>query len=506
MKKFIILLICLFVSNQVFSADWNNSLRTKFLNNQAVIYVINIRTFNAKDLNHNGVIDENEESGNFINAIERLDELQYLGINTVHLLPITPVGKIKAMGNAGSLYAISDFSSINPQLVSRKSNLSPTEQAKLFINECHKRNISVIVDLPSCGSYDLYLKSPELFKKDDEGNPIVPADWTDVRLFDSGDDKNINENLYLKYESFINLMLSLGVDGIRADVATNKPYKFWNELINYTRARNPEMLFLAEASDSWKTPVSKYAVFTPYDKLLEAGFDGYYGSYFNLKNWKTSKELISHVLYDQKLQQNMNKSVIGSFSTHDEQSPILINGRKFSKMIIWLNTTLPLNSYYVDGFPTGDSYTYPWANQKAVITYTDDDFYFIHKGQLDIFNFSRKPGGFDDSILFDFDLANKFKNQYSWLLSKSQFIPLKTSNSSVFAYARQKDNSCLVVVGNLDFASDKKVTVKVPKLNEKILGIPLKYSEHYPKSQKGKLTLNIAAGDILVILFNDFSI
>ena len=506
MKKLIILLIFLLIANQGFCLEWKNDLRTKFLNNQTIIYAINIRTFNAKDLNNNGVIDENEESGNFINAIERLDELENLGVNTIHLLPITPVGKIKAMGNAGSLYAISDFSSLNPQLISRKSNLSLNEQAKLFIEECHKRNIRVIVDLPSCGSYDLFLKSPELFKKDDDGNPIVPADWTDVRLFDTGDDKNLNENLYLRYESFVNLMLSLGVDGIRADVATNKPYMFWDKLINYTRARNPEFLFLAEASDSWKTPVSKYAVFTPYNKLFEAGFDGYYGSYFNLKNWKTSRELINHVLFNQKIQQKLNKSVIGSFTTHDEKSPILINGRKLSKMIIWLNTTLPLNSYFVDGFSTGDSYTYPWSNQKAVITYTDDDFYFTHKGQLDIFNFSRRPGGFDESILADFELANRFKTQYEWLLSKSKFIPLKTSNSSVFAYARQENNSCLIVIGNLDFTSDKKVNVKVPKLTENTLGIPLKYAEHYPKSQKGKLSLNIAAGDILVILFNDFSI
>jgi len=506
MKKLIFLLIFMLISGQAFASDWKNDLRTRFLNNQTVIYEINIRTFNAKDLNHNGIIDENEESGNFINAIERLDELEMMGINTIHILPITPVGKIKAMGNAGSLYAISDFSSLNPQLISRKSNLSLNEQAKLFIKQCHNRNIRVIVDLPSCGSYDLYLKSPKLFKKDDDGNPVVPADWTDVRLFDCGDEKAVNEDLYIEYQNFVNLMLSLGVDGIRADVATNKTALFWNNLINYTRARDEEFLFLAEASDSWKTPVSKYAVFTPYNKLFEAGFDGYYGSFFNLKNWKTAKELINHALFNQKLEQTQNKSVIGSFSTHDEQSPILINGRKLSKMIIWLNTTLPVNSYYPDGFQTGDTYVYPWANQRALYTYTDDEYYFTHRGQLDIFNFSRRPGGFDNSVLEDFVLANKFKNQFSWLLSKSQFIPLKTSNSSVFAYARQADKSCLIVVGNLDFSAEKKVTVKVPKLTEDTMGIPLKYSEHYPRSQKGKLTVNIAAGDILVILFNDFSL
>ena len=56
-----------------------------------------------------------------------------MGINTIHVLPITPVGKIKALGTAGSLYATSDFSSLNPQLACRKCTMSIEEQAKLFI-------------------------------------------------------------------------------------------------------------------------------------------------------------------------------------------------------------------------------------------------------------------------------------------------------------------------------------------------------------------------------------
>ena len=52
--------------------------------------------------------------------------------------------------------------------------------------------------------------------------------------------------------------------------------------------------------------------------------------------------------------------VIGAFASHDELSPILVNGEKYAQMILWLNTTLPLNSYFVDGFifrsrPAGQS-------------------------------------------------------------------------------------------------------------------------------------------------------
>ena len=108
----------------------------------------------------------------------------------------------------------------------------------------------------------------------------------------AGSETAVNKDVYNLFKNFVDMVISLGADGIRADVATNKPAKFWKDLITYSRNKDPQFLWLAEASESWTDPVSSYAVFTPYDKLLEAGFDGYYGSYFNLKNFKNGKDLI----------------------------------------------------------------------------------------------------------------------------------------------------------------------------------------------------------------------
>ena len=99
--------------------NWNNNLRTLFIDNGANIYTINIRTFGAKDYNKNDIIETNlgEAKGTFINAIPRLKELKELGINTVYLLPITKTGKLKALGTAGSLYAMDSFNTIDPNLL-----------------------------------------------------------------------------------------------------------------------------------------------------------------------------------------------------------------------------------------------------------------------------------------------------------------------------------------------------------------------------------------------------
>ena len=105
-KIFLSLTLLAFTIQASFAEEvWVNNLRRLFTNNQAVIYEINIRTFNAQDTNKNGIIDfdDAEESGTFLNAIDRLDELKAKGINTIHVMPITPVGKTKALGTAGSL-------------------------------------------------------------------------------------------------------------------------------------------------------------------------------------------------------------------------------------------------------------------------------------------------------------------------------------------------------------------------------------------------------------------
>ena len=78
--------------------NYHNNLRQLFVNNEAKILAIIPRTFNAKDTNGNAYIDGGEIHGTFLNAIDRLDEVKAQGFNTLHILPIHPTGKMKAMG------------------------------------------------------------------------------------------------------------------------------------------------------------------------------------------------------------------------------------------------------------------------------------------------------------------------------------------------------------------------------------------------------------------------
>lgn len=470
MKKIILLLIIILGINT--SSLANDNLREMFQNNKSIMYSVNLRTFNANDINGNGIIDFSlgETSGSFINGVKRLDELKELGVNTIHLLPITPVGKIKALGTAGSLYAMSDFATINPQLVDSQTELSPKEQAEYFIGECHKRGIKVIVDLPSCGAFDLFINRPDLFVQDKDGSAFIPADWVDVRLFNIANDETLlKSDIFILHKLFIRYMVSLGVDGIRADVATMKPYIFWEELIKYARTLNPNLMFLAEASEAWTEPASEKAYFTDYKQLMEAGFDGYYGNYFDLKNWKTMKELSTPIKNQQKVfkKYKEKKSVIGSFETHDVVSPLITGGENFSKIIIWLNATLPLNPYYVDGFLQADDYIYEYSNKKASESFTDDEYYYVHQGQIDIFNFSRKPGSESKILIDEHKKAIELRKNFEEQITKGKFIQLSCDDSEIFAYQRTNKNKSVVVIINRNLVKSNEINIKIKNFKKK---------------------------------------
>ena len=195
---------------------------------------------------------------------------------------------------------------------------------------------------------------------------------------------------------------------------------------------------------------------------------------------------------------NYQKSVIGSFSTHDEISPIVLGGPQLTKQIIWMQATLPVNSYFVDGFQSGDAYLYKYANQKAPKTYTDDDYYYVHKGKIDIFNFSRRPGGKDSMIQDEFIIANSIKAQATELLQKGTLTFLNTTNPDVFAYMVTYDRSSIIVILNKNLQRRNAADIKCA-VTQKTLITPVR-TPAAAAVKNGKLTVDIPPGEIIVML------
>ena len=453
--------------------DYHNDLRTLFKNNGAKILAMVRRTFNAKDLNGNEYIDGNEQCGTFLNAIDRLDEVKADGFNTLHVLPISTPGKIKAMGTAGSVYAPKDMLEIDPNLIDKNDPRSDKEQFKAFVDECHKRGIRVMVDIPSCASYEMFLNMPELMAKEKDGLAKTPQGWNDIRMLEPWEDegkRTLNPKLLAYHKKLIDMLIDVGVDGVRVDVARTKPAEFWDVLIPYSHMRDPEFGWLAE---TYTYEDASPQANMPYDRpedSLRAGFDLIYGQYHIFHEWPNATTFMDYVKeqLDMSYRLPKGKSLIGSFATHDDISPMFHGGRDYCNLTMGLQATLPmLNPYILDGYQSGDNYSYPYENKYNPVTQTDNHEMTVHTGRLDIFNLSRKPGGKEPEIGQFMRSAFKMRDKYNDVITKGTFIQLdKTNdkNDQIIAYARHLNGKTLLVVANKNVNRSVAAKIKVPTL------------------------------------------
>ena len=510
---------------------YKNNLRTMIQNNESVMMAIVPRTFTAKDLNGDDIVmlKEGEKNGTFLSAIERLDELKKDGINTIHILPIHPMGKKNAQGTAGSLYAPEKFVNddghlaIDPMLIDKNDPRTPDEQFKALIDECHKRNIKVMLDLPSCASVDMFEAEPELMAYGRNGEEKTPQGWTDIRMFEPWADeaeRTLNPALMEIHKQFVDSCIDLGIDGIRADVARAKPTEFWDELISYSHKKDPEFAWLAE---SYTYECASPMINMPYDRpedLLNAGFDEYYGQYHIFHDWRNASEFNDYIKFNLDLSHKLpaGKSVIGSFLTHDDSSSMIHGGENFCKLTTILQSTIPMcNPYYIDGFQTGDYYDYQYRNKDNVETWTTKadpktgeqvPKYDMneHRYRLALFNISRQPGGDCPDIerVMKGAMEMRAKNLDVLADRNSSFIELdkrEDKNDQIITYARHNNGRTILVVANKNPNRNVSGIIEIPglKADQKLVNMVPEYGEKSEfQVNSNEMKVNLAPADAYV--------
>lgn len=536
---------------------YKNNLKSMMVNNEATILGVILRTMNAKDVDGNELIQGSEKSGTFVSDVERLDEIKDLGFNTLHVLPIHPAGKNHALGTAGSLYAPGDFLTFDPELVDENP---PTDarkrieelyekrtgkkltkmdkndkdvvfsQCQYFIDECHKRNIKVMLDLPSCASVDFAKAHPNLMAVGPDGKEKVPQGWHDIRMFkpfENEETRKLNDDLLDMHKKYVDMCVDVGFDGIRADVGRAKPVEFWNVIINYSHKKDPEFAWLAE---TYTHEDASPQLNMPYDRpreLLEVGFDAYYGQYHIFNEWTKANQLYSYVKENIDLNNEIGKpkSVLGSFATHDDSSPMLYGGAPWVMFTTILQSMLPqVNPYMTDGVQTGDFYIYPYERAYTEETQTDNHECFVHHGKMDIFNKSRKPGGnspeISNVVRAAFALRNNKYNEYNKygsarlnmnnakdVITKGSFVVLPTNNPEIIAFARHKDDKTLLFIGNRNVNMKVGGTVTIPGLkpDQKFVNLMPSYGEEckIQNNQNGSVNVELGTSRALVFEIDD---
>ena len=499
---------------------YKNNLRSMIQNNESVMLAIVPRTFTAQDLNGDDKItlSAGEKNGTFLSAISRLDELKADGINTIHILPIHPTGKKNAMGTAGSVYSPLKFVedngdlAIDPMLIDKNDPRTPNEQFKAFIDECHKRDIKVMLDLPSCASVDLFEAEPELMAFGRNGEDKTPQGWADIRMFEPWADetkRTLNPALYEMHRQYVDACIELGLDGIRADVARAKPTEFWDKLITYSHTKDPEFAWLGE---SYTYECASPQVNMMYDRpedLLRAGFDDYYGQYHIFHDWKGAREFNDYIIMNLDMSHRLpaGKSVIGSFLTHDDSSSMIHGGENFCKLTTVLQSTIPMcNPYFVDGFQSGDYYDYKYRDTENEETFTDKKTMEEHRYRLAIFNLSRKPGGDSPDIERVMKGCMKMRSENLDVLANrdSSFIELDKRddvNDQIITFARHHNGRTILVVANKNPNRNVTGIIEIPglKKEQKLNNMVPEYGDTSEfQVSEGELKVNLAPADAYV--------
>jgi glycosidase len=119
---------------------------------EAVVYNLFVRATTAFDHDGNGRIDLPvnpsgfRETGTFLKSIALLPFLRSLGMNTLHLLPITSIGRDGNKGTLGSPYAIRNSYDIEESLSEPVLGLGAAVEFRAFVEAAHRLGFRVVLE------------------------------------------------------------------------------------------------------------------------------------------------------------------------------------------------------------------------------------------------------------------------------------------------------------------------------------------------------------------------
>jgi glycosidase len=200
-----------------------------------IMYEVNIRAFSA--------------SGNFDGVIDRLGKIKALGINTIWLMPIYPVGKLKSAGGLGSPYSVQNYLEVNPEFGDLK-------KLRELVDKAHALGMAVILDwVANHTSWDnVWIKNKSWYSTDSLGNIIAPpgTNWTDVAELNYSNP----ELRAAMLDAMKFWLLQANIDGYRCDAADMVPADFWKQTIDELKnVSGRNLLLLAEggSADNFKS-------------------------------------------------------------------------------------------------------------------------------------------------------------------------------------------------------------------------------------------------------------
>lgn len=207
---------------------------------QGNIYEVNVRQYTKE--------------GTFNAFARHLDRLKNMGVQTLWFMPINPIGVVDRKGTMGSYYAVSDYTSVNPEF-------GTLNDWKSLVKQAHSKNLKVIIDwVPNHSSPDngWITRHPDFYVKDAEGKPAVAFDWADTRQLDFKNPE-MEDSMIAAMKYWIT---DTDIDGLRCDVAWNVPGSFWAKSI--PQLKKIKSIFMLAEGDSSYLPLNGFDAVYPW--------------------------------------------------------------------------------------------------------------------------------------------------------------------------------------------------------------------------------------------------
>jgi glycosidase len=177
--------------------------------------------------------------GTFNGVRDQLPYLKDLGIKTIWLMPVHPIGWDKRKGTWGSPYAIRDFYAVDEALGNKAD-------FKDLVEAVHHQDMRIILDLvvnqtapdhPWSTDHPHFYPGPNPKKKS-----RLHPDWTDIVELEY-DNKELRKAVRNVIRYWVE---TFDIDGYRCDVAGLVPLDFWEEVSADLQKIKKDIFWLAE--------------------------------------------------------------------------------------------------------------------------------------------------------------------------------------------------------------------------------------------------------------------
>ena len=397
-----------------------------------------------------------DRHGTFRDVIARLPAVRAMGFDVLYFTPIHPIGRSNrkgrnnsltaTSGDPGSPYAIGSedggHDAIHPEL-------GTFDDFRALVRKARETGLEIALDFAiQCSPDHPWIKQhPEWFQWRPDGSmkyaenpPKKYEDIVNVDFYAEG----AKPSLWLALRDIVQGWVDLGVRTFRVDNPHTKPFPFWEWMIADIRARDPGVIFLAEA---FTRPKIMY-------RLGKVGFSQSY-TYFTWRN--TKAEIIEYIT------ELTQPSVVDIYRPHffvntPDINPYFLQTSGRAGFLIRAAMAATLSGLWgiYSGFELCEADALPGKEE-----YLDSEKYEIR-----VRDFNR-PG----NIIAEITRLNAIRSAHTALQSHTFTKFYNADNDSLLYFGKQiaAGLEIILVMINLDPHAPQSATIEIPLWD---LGLP----------------------------------